>query len=353
MNSTLKTVLKYLLSIFIMVGFLYFSFRGTDFASLWMILSKTNYWWVIALVPTLLASHLLRAWRWEYLMRPIKKDLKFRNLWAAMMVGYMLNNVLPKVGEIVRPYAITKLEHVPSSAAFGTVIVERIFDIISFMIFIILIPTVYNGPLTQSFPWLEEAGLWITLVTLGLMGLFVFLMLRRDLVVRLLGFVTKRLSPAKGRRLESITHSFLDGFLFVKDTKNYFIIGILSILIWALYILMMYLPFYGFHIDGVNIVERYSLDWRTAFVVQAISSIGMIIPTPGATGPYHYFVIQTLTKLYSVDAEIARSYAAATHAVAMVGTTLVGLYYFFKDKIHLREVTTAPETDALHGSQKT
>jgi uncharacterized protein (TIRG00374 family) len=334
MNSTMKTALKYLASICIMVFFLYFSFRGTDFRNLWIILSTANYWWVFALLPVLLTSHLFRAWRWEYLMRPIKKDLKYRNLWSAMMVGYMLNNVLPKVGEVVRPYAIGKLERVSRSAAFGTVIVERIFDIISFMIFIILIPTVYNGPLTQLFPWLEDVGVWVTLVTFAVFGLFIFFMMRRDVVMKILHYFTTHLSPARAERIEKITHSFLDGFLFLKDTHNYFMICLLSIIIWALYVLMMYLPFYGF-----NMIQDSSLDWRAAFVVQGISSIGIIIPTPGATGPYHYFVIQTLTKLYGVNDDVARSYAAATHAVALVGTTLVGMYYFFRDKIHLRDVS--------------
>jgi glycosyltransferase 2 family protein len=330
MNPAMKTALKYISSIFVMVFFLYFSFRGTDFRNLWIILSTANYWWVLALVPVLLISHLFRAWRWEYLMRPIKKDLKFRNLWSAMMIGYMLNNVLPKVGEVVRPYAIGKLEGVSRSAAFGTVIVERIFDIISFMIFIILIPAVYNGPLTQSFPWLESVGVWLTLLTLAMFGAFIFLMVRRDVVMRILRYFTAHLSPARAERVERITHSFLDGFLFLKDTHNYFMIAVLSVIIWALYILMMYLPFLGFNM---------ALDWRAAFVVQGISSIGIIIPTPGAVGPYHYFVIQTLTKLYGVNDDIARSYAAATNAVALIGTTLVGMYYFFKDKIHLRDAS--------------
>ncbi|MFI5252050.1 MAG: lysylphosphatidylglycerol synthase transmembrane domain-containing protein [Bacteroidota bacterium] len=340
MNSSLKTILKYLISVLIMVVFLYFSFRGTDFRNLWIILSGANYWWVVALLPVLIISHLLRAWRWKYLMEPIKRDLSFRNLWSALIIGYMLNNVLPKVGEIVRPYAIGKLEHVSRSAAFGTVIVERIFDIISFMIFIILIPAVYNGPLTQSFPWLENVGIWITLCTFLLFGILIFLMLRRDVVIKLLRYFTNHLHPARAERFERITHSFLDGFLFLKDTHNYFMIGVLSILVWALYILMMYLPFYGF-----GMIQNYSLDWRAAFVVQGISSIGIIIPTPGATGPYHYFVIQTLTKLYGVNDDIARSYAASTHAVALLGTTLIGVYYFFKDKIHLKDVSNPAEAE--------
>ena len=245
----------------------------------------------------------------------------------------MMNNILPRAGELVRPYAIGKLEGVSRSAAFGTLLVERIFDFLSMVFVLALMPLVYSGPLTQTFPWLAETGIWIMVLTLILLGLCTFLMLRRDVVVRLLDFFTRHLSPTRAKLVERITHSFLDGFLFLKEKQSYFMIGILSVLVWGLYIVMMYVPFYAF-----GLTEKYSLNMGSALVVQAISSIGILIPTPGATGPYHYFTVQTLTKLYGVDDELARSYATVTHAVGFIGITLVGLYYFFRDKLHMSEV---------------
>ena len=237
---------------------------------------------------------------------------------------------MPKAGELVRPVAIAKLEHIPRSAAFGTIIVERIFDVLSFMLSILLIPLMYTGPLTQTFPWLEEAGVWLTFVTFLFLGGFVYLTLNRDSAMKLINVITKRINPVKAAKIEKVTHSFLDGFLFLRDTRNYFMILFLSMVIWGFYVVMMYLPFYAFDMPA-----QYGVGWGAAWVVQAISSIGIIIPTPAATGSYHYFVIQTLTKLYGVNDDVARSYAAATHAVAVVGITLIGLYYFIKDKIHL------------------
>ena len=110
-------------------------------------------------------------------------------------------------------------------------------------------------------------------------------------------------------------------------------IALTSVIVWALYIVMMYLPFYAF-----GLVDKFHLDFAAAIVVQAISSIGILIPTPGATGPYHYFTIQTLTKLYGVDGELARSYAAVTHALGFIGITLLGIYYFLVDKLSISEV---------------
>lgn len=332
MNQRLKTTFKYASSIGLTVAFLYFAFRGTDFAHLWTILSQANYFWALAMVPPLFISHAFRAWRWKYLLQPIKRDLKFRNLFSAMMAGYMLNNILPRAGEIARPLAIGKLENVSRSAALGTVIMERIFDILSFMVVVALIPVVYSGPLTQVFPWLEETGIWITVVTLAVLAFCTFLMIRRDIVIRILQFFTRRLSPKKAQLVEHIAHSFLDGFLFLKEWKNYFMIGMLSILVWVFYIVMMYFPFFAF-----GLAETYSLDIGSALVVQAISSIGFILPTPGATGSYHYFVIQTMTKLYHVNEELARSYATVTHIIGYTATMIVGIFFFVRDKLHIAE----------------
>ncbi|MBI3189858.1 MAG: flippase-like domain-containing protein, partial [Ignavibacteriales bacterium] len=221
MKSTIKT----LLSLLLMAVFLYFAFRGTDFGKLWETLSAANYWWALAMLPVLVLSHAVRAWRWGYFLRPVKKDLQYRNLFSSLIVGYMMNNILPRAGEIVRPYAIGKLEGVSRSAAFGTVLIERIFDVLSFMILIVCIPMVYNGPLTENFPWLEETGIWITVVTLAFLGLFVYFMFRRDIVEKILKSVTRRLTERKAQLVEHIVHSFLDGFLFLKEPKNYVVIG--------------------------------------------------------------------------------------------------------------------------------
>ena len=331
MTRRTKTVLQYTASVVLTLLFLFFAFRGTDFATLWVILAHANYWWALAMVPPLMISHLFRAWRWEYLLRPVKRGLRFRNLFSAMIVGYMLNNVLPRVGELARPYAIGKLEGVSKSAALGTVLVERIFDILSFLVVVALIPLFYSGPLTQVFPWLNALGLWVTVATFAVLGLFTFLMIRRDVVVRILGRLTRRLSARHARQVEHITHSFLDGFLFLKEPKHYFMITVLSILVWVFYIIMMYFPFRAF-------AGTAQLGWDASLVVQAISSIGFIVPTPGGTGSYHYFVIETLTRLYGVNDEVARSYATVTHAIGFIATMIVGIYYFLKDRLHVAEV---------------
>jgi hypothetical protein len=329
MTSRLKSVFKFVLSAGLTLGFLYLAFRGTDFSKLYEAIRSANYWWMAVMFILMMASHFVRAWRWRYLLEPIKPNIGIRNLFSGVMVGYLMNNILPRAGELVRPYAIGKLENIPKTAAFGTIVVERIIDTFSFLILVVLVPLVYDGPLVETFPWLERAGYIVTAVTVILLLIALVLMLRRDWTDRLLGMLTRFLPARIMARVERMTHSFLDGFLFLKNPGNFLMILAQSVMVWGLYIIMLYAALYAFNLQ--------SLGLDGAMVVQAISSIGYAMPTPGATGSYHILVSQTLTKLFGVNDELALSYATITHAVSYIGMTLVGLYYFLRDHIRMSE----------------
>lgn len=330
MSPQSKTILKFSLSIVLTGFFLYLAFRNTNLRDLYLSLSGANYWWLLVMFVCLILSHLLRALRWRYLLEPIKPNIGLRNLFSGVMVGYMMNNVLPRAGELVRPYTIGKLESIPKSAALGTIVVERLMDMFSFLMLIIILPLVYNGPLSKTFPWLQQAGTLTALMSFGLLGIMVTLMVRRDwaniVIMKIQGVLPEKIA----RRVEDVSHSFLDGFLFLKRPGNFFVILLLTVLVWGLYLLMTYVAFFAFGLQD-------QLDLSAAVVVLAISSIGVAIPTPGATGTYHFFTSETLKQLFHVDPNIALSYATATHAVGFVGVTIIGLYYFLHDHIKVLE----------------
>lgn len=101
MNIRLNHTLRYLISILLMLVLLALSFKDADFSNLCRTLAKANYWWVVIITPILILSHLLRALRWKYLMRPVKSDVRLSNLFSALMIGYMVSNVVPRAGELV------------------------------------------------------------------------------------------------------------------------------------------------------------------------------------------------------------------------------------------------------------
>jgi hypothetical protein len=321
--------LKYGVSAILTALFLVLAFRGTDFSKIYDSAASANYWWILANFGVLLVSHVIRAWRWRYLLDPIKPNIGLRNLFSGVMVGYMMNNILPRAGEITRPYTIGKLETISKGAAFGTVVVERIMDTLSFLLLIAAIPFLYQGEMSASFPWLAKASMVTALVTLALFLVVVVFMVRRDWTDVMLRYLTKVVPGRMTGRVEHLAHAFLDGFLFLKRPGSFLMITVTSIAIWLLYAVMMYCAFFAFDIQ--------MLGMNGAIVVLAISSIGVALPTPGATGTYHAFTSQALIRLYGVDQAVALSYATVTHAVGFIGVTLVGLYYFVKDNVSVSE----------------
>jgi uncharacterized protein (TIRG00374 family) len=274
--------------------------------------------------------------RWRYLLNPIKKHISFRNLFSSLMIGYMVNNALPRVGEIVRPYNLGRLENISKSAVLGTVLVERILDLFSFLLCLAVIFYFYQDALVQAFPWLTGASIVLSVVTVGAFGVFTFLLGRRDLAFRWVRKVAKPFPSAIGQKAENLLHSFLDGFLIIKEPRQYLMIAVQTVVIWLWYALMMYIPFFAF-----RMVENYSLNFGAAIVIMVISAIGYIIPVPGATGTYHWVTRECLVRLFGVDVEVALSYATVTHLLGFASVTLVGLIYFLRDHLRFSEAIRA------------
>jgi uncharacterized membrane protein YbhN (UPF0104 family) len=207
-------------------------------------------------------------------------------------------------------------------------------DTVSFLILVLLLPLLYRGPLDETFPWLQGAGLTVGIMTAAFLTLLVILMLRRDWTDRLLRTLTRILPSRFERPVERLLHSFLDGFLFLRHPKKFFVIGILSVLIWTLYGFMTFSAFFAFE-------ETAGLGLGAAFVVLAIASIGVAIPTPGSTGTYHAFASQTLIRLFGVDAAVSLGFATVTHAAMFMSTMVVGLFFVVRDHLRVSEVVSA------------
>jgi uncharacterized protein (TIRG00374 family) len=174
-------------------------------------------------------------------------------------------------------------------------------------------------------------------------------MLRRNWADAVLSRLTRVFPAGLARRIERFTHSFLDGFVFLKTPRHFLVIGVLSVVIWGLYGVMVWCGLKAF-----GLAE--ALGFSGAIVCLAISSIGVAIPTPGSTGTYHAFASRTLIALFGVGQATALSFATVTHAVGFVSATAFGLYYFLADRIVLgdamrsRPAKPAPRTGGTGGA---
>ncbi|MBI3789204.1 MAG: flippase-like domain-containing protein [Ignavibacteriales bacterium] len=334
MASNIKKSIRAVLGFFLAGAFLYAAFRGTNFSDLWKSLQNVNYGWVMLLIPIHVASHWLRAVRWSYLLAPVKKNLSKRNLFSAVMVGFMVNNALPRVGEFVRPYVIGKLEGISKSSAFATVVVERIIDMATFMFTLCLVLFINPNTLDPFVSDPASARPIFLVGSIASLAAFVILFLKSESLFKLLNLF-KPIVPKKfDEQFDRIVESFLSGLGVARMRDKFFPIVLLSLLIWLAYALGLYVPFFAF-----DSLANLHLDFGASVILLTISTIAWVLPAPGALGTYHTFLTVALIKLYGVDSITALSFSIITHETGYIIVTVLGLYYFFKDHLKVSEVT--------------
>lgn len=316
-----KKILKIGLALSLGGLFLWLAFRNVRLGEVWDYARNINYSWILPLTLTSLASHFLRAERWRLLIEHDKKDMSRITLVSGVLVGYLLNVVGPRLGEVTRPVYVAKREDLSTSKLMGTIVLERIIDLAT-MIFLMLVVSVYLiadlslleqifGDETMHF--LTEGYTYVTVLWVLLFAGLVFLT----------GFLSLKMIRALGRRFDGIQvwieraeealKMFKDGLLSVREVQRWWLFIFYTLLMWLGYVLMTYIPFWMFDMQ-----EVYQLDILDALVITVISAIGIAIPSPGGIGTYHYFVKQTLLVLYSVPAVVGLAYATITHASMII-----------------------------------
>ncbi len=339
-SKLFRTILSFGLSAL----FLVLAFSNTDTAQLWQSLLDANYTFLLFFIPVGLASHWLRALRWKYLLEPVKPGVSVRNLFSAVMIGYLFNNVLPRAGELARPYAIGQLERISKSAALGTVVLERILDLVTFAFLLCLVLAIYPNSLDVFVSNVKSVR---TLFFLGAIALFLLLLvlfMRTKSLFGVLKFVKPVLPHRFREQGERIIQSFLTGVDAGKSKRHGGTIAVLSLAIFGLYALTLYIAFFMFE----PIVQR-QLDFGAAAVLLTVSTVAFALPAPGAMGTYHSFLTFTLVALYHVDTATALSYSIVTHEVGYIVNSVVGLGFLLKDQVKVSGLGTASKeaTDTI------
>jgi uncharacterized protein (TIRG00374 family) len=341
MHQKTRSIFRYSLSFLLAFIFLYLAFQGVKLSDLWESLKGANYWWVALLIPLNILLNWIKAERWAHLLAPIKSPISKRNLFAGVMIGYAINNVLPRVGEFVRPYVVGKREGISISSTFGTVIVERILDFMSFYFIVCIVLFLYPNALDS---FVKDPTIMRPIFLLGsavLLVVFILLFFKAESFFRFIGKLV-RFAPRKyAEKIDRKLESFYTGFAVSKMRDKFGVILFQSFLIWGINALIMYVPFYAF-----TALIKPELDFGASVVLLVVSSIAWILPAPGAMGTYHSFLTVAMVNLYGVDVATALSYAIVTHEVGYLVVTIIGAYYYFHDHLKMSEFTNvSPKGD--------
>jgi uncharacterized protein (TIRG00374 family) len=258
-------------------------------------------------------SHFIRALRWKLMISQVKNDASLINLFGAVMIGYGVNCVIPRLGEVYRGFFLGKWEGVSRTAMLGTVIVERIIDISAFAFASLLSVYLFPGNLFVEIVWLKTS-LIIGFSLIFILAVVVIFLVRFEAkfdsaIVKIVGKFSKRASET----LSEIFSTLVSGFSIIDGTKSIIYIVTLTLIVIILYALNAYVGFYM-----LDMQLSGNVSFVMAWIFMTISAYGMIIPTPGGTGSYHIISIIVLTQVYNFDYEISAAYALLTHFISYV-----------------------------------
>ena len=247
-------------------------------------LAKSKFWLILPIFFILGLSHFIRALRWRLIMEPLGYKPSIMNTFLAVLIGYLANLAIPRLGEVLKCTLLAKYEKVPAEKIVGTIVAERAFDVISLGIVFLLALTLQFNVIKAGWQQLQSGGSTATTSNNNLfiiLGIIAFLV-----IVAVILFFTLRhkfesiISPIK-----KIIKGVWEGVISATKLKKHNLFFFYSFSIWFLYLLATYIGLYG--------TEGTASSFSTAISCLAYASIGMII-TPGGIGAYAYFMAKVL-----------------------------------------------------------
>lgn len=309
MPSGLKTVIQYLV-IFGLTGLLiWFSLSGLhvkEGENKWQYLYNTwqaaDKGWLLLMAGIFMLGQVIRAERWRMLMVPTGYKVTFYHSFLSLMVGYLVNLVIPRGGEVSRCYNLYKLDGSPVETSFGTVVIERIVDVLCLILLVGLSFAVESEKLFAFISTLpiQASGLSGKLI---IVGIVIGVLIAAALLVYLFSKKNQKLNAFLKRTLDG----FKQGLSAVFRLEKKYLFVVYSAAIWALYFLMSYCVVMAFK-------ETSVLGITAVLSLFAIGAIAMAAPLPGGAGSYHTLVPAGLVFLYAVPQSDAVAFTFVFHA---------------------------------------
>jgi uncharacterized membrane protein YbhN (UPF0104 family) len=321
-----------------------FFFRGVDWAALGAALRGARLLPLAGLVLVTLAVYAARAWRWGDLLLPLGR-VRYPDLFSATMVGFATGLLIPRAGELVRPWLVSRRYPIPTSAGFATIILERLFDLITVLVLFAVYLFVLPPPAAQrEGPVLFElAGMRPTAMAfieaggaLALAGTVVALVALGALHAKpekALGWLEALLSraprwlaePARG-----VLRAFSIGLAVLRAPLPH--LGKIALQSLALWLLIAV----GFHLN--HAAFGIELPFHATFLLMAFLVVGVAIPTPGMVGGFHAFYLIALADVYGVPRATAAAAAVAAHALSNLPVLVCGLVLLGREGLSLGRV---------------
>ena len=335
----IKNIVKYVLSLTVAGGLMWYVFKDMDLAAMWAKFENANHWWLILVVIFTIVAGVSRAARWSMLLEPVGYKPSVFNATLAVFTGYFANQLIPRAGEVTRCGTLNRLERVPVNVSFGTVVAERIFDVVALLLLIGLAFVLEFGRLSNFFIDLfgEKLGGVSTnlLAGIAIAGLV--------LVAGAWWYYRKNVATLRKNalfvKIEGFVLGLLDGLLSVRKLRNPWLFVFHTVLIWSMYMLSSYVCFFV-------LPESSHLTLLAGLTVLVMSGLGMSAPVQGGIGPYHILVSSALV-LYGLSKENGLALATYIHGTQLLLMLILGGISFIIVLVKSPKTNNQPIPDSV------
>jgi uncharacterized protein (TIRG00374 family) len=247
------------------------------------------------------------------------------SLFSVTSVGFLAISAIPaRIGELARPYLISKRSSIKMSSALGTILIERVLDGFTVLAIAVIVLLLTDLP-----PWMIRSSIIFFLLALGMFCFIIFLILRRDAALKLINKILSKLPGKFAHKIDELIHHFIDGFQIVTNIKFLLYLFFLSALIWLVDVLAIYMLLKAF---------GFNLPVMASFVVMIILIVGIAIPTaPGYIGNWHAACWLGLS-LFDVAKTEALSFAVVYHFLSMVIVVVLGIAFLPFNKFSISDM---------------
>jgi uncharacterized protein (TIRG00374 family) len=319
MKKKIISSLKYTLFFGLGILLFWWVYKDMDLAEFRENLHQINYWWLLASFLIGMLSHISRAYRWNMLIKPLGYQPRTINTFLSVMVMYLVNLALPRAGEIARCSVLSRYEKIPFTKLVGTVVIERITDVIALGFFAFLILFSQVGVFNQFL----EANSEVHMNLLKLFSTRNLLILAGASIIgiALLYIFRSRLARTRiGSRISSMFLNFAEGLKTIGKLENKWAYIGHTCFIYLMWLLAMYVVFFSYP-------PTAHLSFVAAAVTFVMGGLAMIAPVQGGIGAYHFMVAHTLV-IYGIGLQEGSILALVAWATSNLFLMLAGTFAF-------------------------
>ena len=335
----MKSALRYIISLGLAGGLIWFVFKDINLTDMLERFVRSDWRWIAISCLFLLMAHVIRAWRWTMLMEPLGYKPGLFNSSISVLTGYFANYIVPRMGEVTRCGTLYRLEKVPVNLSFGTVVAERIFDVLILLGLIGLNFILEFDRLSTFFTDFFQSKLSGKQGGSGT-GILLGILVTGIILVAFAGIYIYKNKSLKDKlqqnaliqKIVAFAMGMIEGLLSVRKLRSPGLFILSTVAIWILYYLVSYVLFFC-------IPETSGLGPLAGLTLLVVGSIGMTAPTQGGIGAYHLLVGNVMI-LYGLSQKDGITLATFIHGAQMLFMLVVGALAFLYVLIYNKKAAT-------------